>query len=166
MPPPIEYHCPFGCKKAECNEYGHCYHLVGFSNDGKVYEKLTKRPDGAPMVGGFSEITLKDHEGNEITRMSKNMARVLPGDIVVNPEHKQILDGGFVNVAKKWVSSRIYRNVPKPPATPEEQEEARMLREERDAAGLQQEAMRRLWESLPEDQRLAAVELAKEPATV
>lgn len=32
--------CPFGCDVEDLDENGYCYHLVGFTNDGKMMERF------------------------------------------------------------------------------------------------------------------------------
>ena len=42
--------CPFGCPDDEIDEHGRCYHRVGVSPDGKLYEPEVRRPDGKVVV--------------------------------------------------------------------------------------------------------------------
>ncbi len=35
--------CPFGCSDGHLDDYGYCFHLVGFSNDKKTYEPLVSK---------------------------------------------------------------------------------------------------------------------------
>jgi hypothetical protein len=38
--------CPFGCYDDELDEQGYCYHLIGFSPNGKALERNQVGPDG------------------------------------------------------------------------------------------------------------------------
>lgn len=86
-------HCPFDCGDGQLNENGYCCHLVGFTNDGKVLEKVIYDP-GRVRVSG------KDRE------------RVQKTDQLVNPL-KTVADEqtGRVTKFNEWVSSRVYRQV-------------------------------------------------------
>lgn len=102
-------HCPLGCERSDLDELGYCHHLVGFTNDGKTMECLEPHlaPNGEPT--GRMKVN------------GKKKAKVLPTDILVNPEKLQKVEG-VESMAKSWVSSRVYRNVPKPEPTEEELE--------------------------------------------
>ena len=39
---PKECHCPFHCTLADCDEYGYCRHLIGFTNAGVTIEVIKK----------------------------------------------------------------------------------------------------------------------------
>lgn len=96
IPANITNHCPFGCEAVDLDDYGYCQHLVGFSNDGKVMEQVKSHPKTKErFVDGRSQ------------------ASVLKGDILINPEHKQLVDG-VERMSKSWVSARVYR--PEAPA--------------------------------------------------
>lgn len=100
-------YCPFACAMEDLDEYGYCHHLMGFTNDRVTFEKTGKlyrhNDDGIPY-----------DTGQKITSGSTPCQR---GDIFINPERPQIVNGA-VNMAKAWVSDRVYRNVPKPDADP------------------------------------------------
>jgi hypothetical protein len=102
-----ENHCPFHCKDEELDEYGYCYHLIGFSNDKKTLEprkpliRLDK--DRVPYDTGFQTVL-----------GGKKKQAVEVGDKFVNPEFPQV-DRGITSTAKRWASYRVYRDIPKPP---------------------------------------------------
>lgn len=96
--------CPFHCPLDDLNDNGYCHHLQGFTNDGVIYERIGK---------------MREHDAVFHEKNPKKRARVLPGDILINPEEEQNILG-VRHTAKRWASSRVYRDVPKP--TPIEEE--------------------------------------------
>lgn len=120
-----ENHCPFGCSLEELEENGYCRHLVGFTNDKKVFEPLVPImvPDhnGKPAKSGRYKVMGK--HGAEDRRQA-----VARSDRLVNPTFQQ-LDGGVYHTAFKWLSWRVYREMPEVPRTgPTVEEEARRQR--------------------------------------
>ena len=119
----VKNHCPYGCTADVLDEHGYCHHLVGFTNAGM---NGTKLPIGAPvepitvnpltemtMVNGRHKRKLKDYKGKgaereEIAVIPPSTEVVQAGDKLVNPEEIQLVNG-VRNVAKMWVSSRVYR---------------------------------------------------------
>ncbi len=92
----IVNYCPFGCQKHQLSEHGYCRHLLGFTNDEKVYEPI------GPMVG---------RNGVDAGRVTVNgkKPQEIPHDcVLVNPEVRQ-LDNGVYHMARIWVSSRVYQ---------------------------------------------------------
>lgn len=83
-------HCPFGCEVSELDDHGYCDHLVGFTNDGKVIEKVFRDDKGITHVS------------------SKKTDEVQKADKLVNPE-RVIEEGAIKRIAKSWVSDRVYR---------------------------------------------------------
>lgn len=96
-----ENHCPFGCQDHQLGELEYCCHLVGFTNRGKVVEKLSMTDRGKWMVGGF--VT----DANGVVR--RNTEPVLSTDKLVNPTDIVQDRGGVQHRRKKWVSDRVYR---------------------------------------------------------
>ncbi len=94
----IKTHCPFGCKGPKLDEHGYCRHLLGFTNDGQVYEPIT------PMLTR-SRGQLVD--AGRVTVNGKNPLPIPDNRILVNPEVKP-LDNGVYHMAKSWVSDRVY----------------------------------------------------------
>jgi hypothetical protein len=91
--------CPFGCNDDELDEQGYCFHLIGFSPDGRKLERNEVGEDGrvrtkAPIRRVNGRITLVHNE------------RVDPARHVKVP----IVVGG---------SFRIYENIPRPDDYPE-----------------------------------------------
>lgn len=116
----VENHCPFGCKREDLTPEGYCHHLMGFTNDGVNYEPVTpilrKMQDGKTLydtdykrVGGSK---LVRYEGG-LTKRRPILEAIKPSDKLVNPEFIQTVQGISYQV-KKWVSARVYRNVPRP----------------------------------------------------
>lgn len=101
-------YCPFGCHIHDLDEYGYCYHLMGFTNDKKTYEAVNQlyreNADGESFNTGFKTVggTPKPCESD---------------DVFVNPERIQEHEG-VKHMAKYWVSDRVYRKIPKPEALP------------------------------------------------
>ncbi len=93
-------HCPFGCERADLDEFGYCKHLVGFTNDAKVGGKVEK------------VVRIIDPKTNEDTgyrRVSgKQLDVVLDDDTLVNPQSVQVHEGAS-HIKKEWVSTRVYR---------------------------------------------------------
>lgn len=87
--------CPFGCSDDELDDHGYCYHLVGFTNDGKKYE---------PMVCGS--------DGNLVVQVPFKTQRLGPRKI------KKIYEYGKVEktdvLRRITTSARVYRDVPRP----------------------------------------------------
>lgn len=112
MPQIVVNHCPFGCEKVD--EHGFCFHIVGFTNDGKTVELITRVKDlrdRLPARLGTPQTGLKRRE-------------VEAGDKVVNPEYDQFdQQTGMTHKAKTWVSARVYRKDAIDPATLPEFEE-------------------------------------------
>jgi len=94
-------YCPFGCEVEDMDDQGYCHHLVGFTSDNKIFEPLSRRKDGRPMV---------THKGRQ---------PVLKTDVLVNPETRN-KDG---SIAKAGVSSRVYRKTVKKPEAKIEEDE-------------------------------------------
>lgn len=108
----IENHCPYGCQHSDLDERGYCVHLVGFTNDRKIYEpivhvKRVPRENGIPVPGAEPELTGEV----QVLGGKKHIQPVLSSDKLVNPEERQ-LDMGVYHMAKKWVSDRVYRKAP------------------------------------------------------
>lgn len=99
-----ENHCPFGCETEKLDEHGYCHHLVGFTNDKKVFEPVQDLIN--PFTGNSTG--LKHVVGNNKLKGKKNVQNIKKTDKLVNPEFKQ-LDNGAWHTAKKWVSDRVYR---------------------------------------------------------
>lgn len=106
MDAPITNFCPYGCTALD--ENGYCRHLVGFSDDGKSLEPLEavrmrsrKDEDGNTVAGEFVRWRVNGRKRQPVQK----------GDKLVNPETPQ-LDKGIVTMAKRWVSARVYRDVP------------------------------------------------------
>jgi hypothetical protein len=116
----VDNHCPFGCTMADLDEYGYCDHLIGFANKstiGSTVEPVVRNPlTEAMQVNGR-------HKRKPYTTWNKERVPVLPpsnevvekGDKIVNPEKVQFVNG-IQNVAKLWVSSRVYRQKKAPVA--------------------------------------------------
>ncbi len=47
---PMRSFCPFGCDDDNVDEYGRCYHVIGYSPDGKHVEPLERSADGQLRV--------------------------------------------------------------------------------------------------------------------
>jgi hypothetical protein len=130
----VKNHCPFGCPDSEMDEHGYCKHLVGFTNGSKVgdpLEVITVNPiTEMCMVNGRHARKEKTYRGKGADRETFDVMPacrevVQKGDKLVNPEEVQTLDGGIRNVAKMWVSSRVYRDSvqrPRNPMPPPEKE--------------------------------------------
>lgn len=99
---PKDNHCPCGCLLVELDELGYCYHLIGFSNDGRVVEPLQSRLKWSPVEKDWVEDGAVMVNGRESEQIQE-------GDILVNPEFLQIDPlNGTQHMAKKWVSFRVY----------------------------------------------------------
>lgn len=117
MPQSDEYtnHCPFGCEGADLYERAYCRHLVGFSNDGKTMEPVEK-------IMAYPPVDPDEPDAERIPRWNGNVRvngrkrqKIQKGDKLVNPEEVQIIKGAR-QIAKLWVSSRVYRkDVPDDP---------------------------------------------------
>ncbi len=119
MPLPVkaENHCPLKegkkCRDPELDENGYCRHLVGFMN---------VDPD-RPLIG---------QKIDAIVRTKRNLLQVdstierqyQDGDMLVNPESIQIIEG-VRHLVKKWVSARVYRENYKCPSYFEEPKKAK-----------------------------------------
>lgn len=94
---PLLY-CPFGCDGTQVapspNGNAECCHLIGHTIDERerVFEPIGMAP-----------------WNNEFFQTSRhNRQKVSAGDIVVNPQVKQMLRTG-AHWAKRWASARVYR---------------------------------------------------------
>jgi hypothetical protein len=124
----VKNHCPCGCTLDDLAAWsaeqtgvmlGYCRHLQGFTNDGKTFEPITQRyhktADGESEPVLDTIIVRRAYKGKSMTEP------VLKSDVLVNPVEEQFVRG-IRYLAKKWVSSRVYRrtetdNVAKPVAT-------------------------------------------------
>lgn len=101
----IVNHCPLGCKIEDLDEYGYCHHLVGFTNDKRYYEQvkplMRSNADGSKFDTGFKTVV-----GG---KRGRDRQPLVEGDLLVNPDIKQIIDG-IERLGHKWVSWRVYRN--------------------------------------------------------
>lgn len=95
MPEEIKNYCPFGCARETLDENGYCCHLVGFTSDSTHLEPLVVNKRGLLVV-----------DGKKTSRQP-----VLKSDKLINPQFPQRMDDGTINLAWKWVSSRVYRQV-------------------------------------------------------
>jgi hypothetical protein len=95
MPEEIKNYCPFGCARDILDENGYCCHLVGFTSDSTHLEPLVVNKRGLLVV-----------DGKKASRQP-----VLKSDKLINPQFPQRMDDGTINLAWKWVSSRVYRQV-------------------------------------------------------
>ncbi len=93
--------CPFGCKIENLDDNGYCHHLVGFTNDGKIYEPMIDEKVKDPF-GGKDRFTGRRKVIAEIDGKD-NRQPVLPTDTLV-----QIT-----------VSQRVYREKPAEVKQPE-----------------------------------------------
>lgn len=91
-------HCPFGCSRADLDDNGYCHHLLGFTNDGVVVERIGR---------------MRGHTAVFHAKKPKDRVTVQAGDVLVNPQDEQKI-GGVTYLAKRWASSRVYRDLPKP----------------------------------------------------
>ncbi len=106
----IKNHCPFGCQREHLDEHGYCAHLMGFTNDGKVFEVVSTNPHGRTCVlGNVTEADESDPKRKKLVR-NDHRQPVLPTDTIINPESVVIADGTKHHV-KAWSSSRVYRKV-------------------------------------------------------
>jgi hypothetical protein len=105
-------HCPFGCKDHQTDEYGYCFHLLGFTNDKQTFEpvkpliRLDK--DRVPYDTGYQTVL----GGKKIQKVADLNPRFEVR--FVNPE-RTVVDRGIVSQVKAWVSDRVYQNIPEPP---------------------------------------------------
>jgi len=89
--------CPFGCELDKLDEHGYCDHLVGFTNDKKVYEPMVKVKGRRRVQPRMEKI------GEEYDDFGK----VQP---VTRPVLEQCKDGDqFVQIT---TSFRVYRRYP------------------------------------------------------
>lgn len=119
----LRVHCPFGCRRAsesgesDFDERGYCRHLVGFTNDCKVFEPIEQimaqvldednKPvfdaNGKPVMGKTGRVRV----------VGGFRRKPVPRDaVLVNPIKRQL---GYERVwedAKEWVSYRVYLNGP------------------------------------------------------
>ena len=125
----VKNYCPCGCTQEDLavwaaeqtgTMFGYCRHLVGFTNDGKSFEPVTQRYH--KNGDGQAEPILDTIIVRRVFKGRSMIQPVLQSDVLVNPIEEQFVRG-VRHLAKKWVSSRVYRptetdNVPKPVATP------------------------------------------------
>ena len=109
----VKNHCPFNCSAEKLDEHGYCEHLVGFTNEERVgapVDQLTVAPQtGMAMVNGrHARKEMVKFLGEEVPLPPPSKEIVLKDDVLVNPEEIQMVNG-VRSVAKKWVSSRVYR---------------------------------------------------------
>ena len=105
----VKNHCPCGCTNESLDEHGYCKHLVGFTNGpgaiGDRIEQVVINPETELcFVNGFHK--RKHH-------IPPSAEVVKKGDKIINPEEIQFVNG-VRNIAKKWVSSRVYREKQEP----------------------------------------------------
>lgn len=98
-------HCPFGCRKEHHDEHMYCCHLVGFTSKGKAFEPIF-RVKGRVQVRA---VTITEDKAKEELTITPAFCKVLPDDVLVNPEYVQKDEYG-THLAKEWVSSRVYRD--------------------------------------------------------
>lgn len=113
----IKNHCPFGCSMEQLDEHGYCQHLIGFTNGSKVgdpVDTVTVNPmtEMCQVNGRHNRkpkaFRGKGEEREEFSVIQPSTEVVQRGDQLVNPEEIQLANG-IRNVAKMWVSSRVYR---------------------------------------------------------
>lgn len=113
----VKNHCPFGCPNESLDEHGYCEHLVGFTNGSKVgdpVENILRSPiTEMTIVNGLHKrkpkvVRGKGDDREEFVLPPPSKEVVLKGDTLVNPEEIQLVNGTR-NLAKMWVSSRVYR---------------------------------------------------------
>ncbi len=91
--------CPFGCEDGDLDDNGYCRHLIGFTNDGKLYEPMVRRK-GQRVVQVEREMSEAglDEEGNmQYTQGPPRLLPVVKGD----------------KLERITTSSRVYRDVDK-----------------------------------------------------
>lgn len=153
------YVCPWNCEEQRRDQHGYCQHLVGFTNDRETYEPVAplyrRDREGVPFDTGWK-------------RVGGAKLPCAPGDVFVNPERPQIVDG-LARMAKAWVSDRVYRKdarAPEPAVQPVQplSELARFQREEADLKQRLEE--RRLRKDIERMRRELAEADAEEKARV
>ena len=103
-------YCPFGCEPDDLDEYGHCRHLIGYTNDGKTYERTgplmrkTFGPNPQMIDTGYKQTVGVQKRGEKLPAIPE-------GAQLINPEFPQY-DKGVMHMAKKWVSERVYVEKP------------------------------------------------------
>lgn len=111
----VEIHCPFNCERCDIHqESGYCCHLVGFTNDGKIFETI--EPVILPVRDAQHNKTGENRYSGRFMVNGRKRARVMPSDVVVNPETVQKDEAGS-HMMKAWVSSRVYRDCEEVEAT-------------------------------------------------
>lgn len=104
--------CPFGCPDDELDEYGYCYHLIGFTNDKKRIElmkRLKKTDDKGKEVD----------TGHVAIQVPYTTQRLGPKHIKKVYQYERARPGDqFVQISTSW---RVYRNIPRPEDFPEEE---------------------------------------------
>lgn len=109
----VPNYCPFGCTTENLDEYGYCSHLAGFTNDGKTVETIQVRYRKVkdPVTG---EVTEEDTQLRFVSGNKKkgHLDTVRAGDKLVNPERMQKGASGIMELARLWVSARVYRREP------------------------------------------------------
>jgi len=86
--------CPYGCEDGDLDEHGYCRHLVGFTNDGKLFEPMYRTEGGRRVVR--CEMQPK-HPGDR------------GPDVEMVPVLKPVLKTD--KLVQITVSYRVYRNV-------------------------------------------------------
>jgi hypothetical protein len=123
-------YCPFGCGADDLDDYGHCRHLVGFTDSfvdsfkdgsGKVIAALRHVQLGAtyeaiaPQVRTSFSTGQKFDTGYKTTfggRKGTARQKVRVGDVIVNPQKWLEADQHQAipaHWASKWLSARVYR---------------------------------------------------------
>jgi hypothetical protein len=116
-----EIHCPFECERADVEaKNGYCCHLVGFTNNGKLFERvepmLVLERDENGSIRRDSKKQAMFRETGELRVAGKKRQLVLKTDILVNPTSIQKDDKG-AHVKREWVSTRVYRQCSEAEAT-------------------------------------------------
>jgi hypothetical protein len=92
--------CPFGCRDEELDEHGYCDHLVGFTNDKKVYEAMEwDEIHGRRIVRGNKGLKRKDCpqvKGSDILvqiscswRVYRKNVEIKHRPVIVEPEAEE-----------------------------------------------------------------------------
>ncbi len=106
----MEHHCPFGCRGEDVDERGYCDHLIGFSNDKKIMERVV--PIMRRSVDENGTMGPPEKTGHYRVLGRKHQVRPIPkGSKLVNPQVEQKVNGARF-LAYRWVSWRVYHNEP------------------------------------------------------
>lgn len=106
--------CPYGCPDEDLDEFGYCYHLIGFANA----DPLGNKPRIGTRVEKH-EVVKGKYQDYVMVQVPFDKVQVGPGKIKRVYKYDRVEKGDILH--QITTSYRVYRNIPRPDYLPREE---------------------------------------------